>query len=147
MITGNAKATIARRHHHLLSSRTERWPGPALLLGMMMLAEPRRMTAKVITPSRDNLAIGDLVAKATRRGTLRVIVDLKIDPLGPPSRDGIARLQDQVLQELAGTDHRVLRRSTTAPFMGMETPADALRHLAASTHVVGVREDMVLRPQ
>ena len=71
MNPGNAKATKARRDHHLLSSRTGRWPGPALLLGMMLLAEPRRTAAKAITPSRDNLAaIGDLVAKATHRATL-----------------------------------------------------------------------------
>ena len=75
------------------------------------------------------------------RGTLRVIVELKIDPLGPPSRDESLDSQDQVLRLAAPA------RTTACfvdprrpPFMGMETSADALRHhKPASTHcVVGV---------
>ena len=52
-----------------------------------------------------------------------------------------------MLQELTGTGHRVLRRFTTIPFMAIEAAPDALRRLAASPHVAGLREDMVLRPQ
>ena len=91
--------------------------------------------------------VDDLIAKAARQGALRVIVELKIDPPGPPTREAIARAQDRVLQELAGTSHRVLRRFATIPFMGLEVTADALRRLGGSAHVGGVREDMVLRPQ
>jgi hypothetical protein len=90
--------------------------------------------------------LDDLVAKAARHGTLRVIVHLKCDGPSPPGRDAIARAQDLVLEELAGTGHRVLRRFTTIPFLGLEATPDALRRLGASPHVIGIREDVVLRP-
>ena len=86
--------------------------------------------------------IDELVAKAARQGPLRVIVELKLDPPGPPTREAIARAQDHVLQELAGTDHRVLRRFTTIPFMGIEMSENALRRLGGSARVAGVREDV-----
>ena len=89
----------------------------------------------------------DLIAKAVCQGPLRVIVQLKIDPPGPPSPEAIAEAQDRVLQELTGTSHRVLRRVTTTPFMGMETSADALGRLGASAHVAGVREGRPRKPR
>jgi hypothetical protein len=116
--------------------------GLALLLGITLLTGAETAAAQTAPPT-----IEELVAKATRQGTLRVIVELKIDPPGPPSPEAIGQAQDHVLQELAGTGHRVLRRFTTIPFMGVEVSADALRRLGGSVHVAGVREDMVLRPQ
>jgi hypothetical protein len=89
----------------------------------------------------------ELIAKAVRQETLRVIVELKVDSPAPQSREAITEAQDRVLAELAGTNHRVLRRFTTIPFIGLEVSADALRRLAASARVAGIREDMVLRPQ
>jgi hypothetical protein len=46
-----------------------------------------------------------------------------------------------------GTNHRVLRRFTTIPFLGLAVSADALRRLAGSLFVGGIREDTMLRPQ
>ena len=115
--------------------------GLALLLGITLLTGAETAAAQMVPTT-----IEELVAKAARQGTLRVIVEVKIDPPGPPSREAIAEAQDHVLQELAGTSHRVLRRFTTVPFMGMETSADALRRLGASAHVAGIRQDMVLKP-
>ena len=117
--------------------------GMAVLLGIALLVEAGTAAAQAAVPS----TIDDLIAKATRQGSLRVIVEVKIDASGPPTLETIAQAQDRVLQELAGTTHRVLRRFTTIPFIGMETSADSLRRLGASAHVAGVREDMVLRPQ
>ncbi|HWC02463.1 MAG TPA: hypothetical protein VHF87_06815 [Methylomirabilota bacterium] len=91
--------------------------------------------------------IDELIAKAARQGTLRVIVEVKPVSPGPATADAIAQAQDDVLQELAGTGHRVLRRFTTIPFLGLEVTADALRRLGASARVGAIREDMVLRPQ
>jgi hypothetical protein len=91
--------------------------------------------------------IDDLVAKAARQGTLRVIVELKMDPPGPPTPEAIARAQDLLLQELSGTSHHVLRRFATIPFLSLEATAEALRRLAGSALVAGIREDRVLRPQ
>ena len=89
----------------------------------------------------------ELLAKAARQGSLRVIVEVQPDGPAPPTREAIAQAQDRVLLELAGTDHRVLRRFATVPFLGLAVSADALRRLAGSLFVAGIREDMVLRPQ
>jgi hypothetical protein len=105
---------------------------------MVLLAGPA--AAQVAVPSTE-----ELIAKAAREGPLRVIVELRADS-GPPSRESIAAAQDLVLQELAGTSHRVIRRFTTIPFLALEASVDALRRLAASPRVAGVREDQVLRP-
>jgi hypothetical protein len=123
-------------------SRSRSWAGPTLLFGMMLLAAPGRAAAQATAPSME-----DLIGKAERQGTMRVIVELKMDLSGPPTRESIAAAQDLVIQELAGTNHRVLRRFTTIPFLGLEVSADALRRLPGSAHVAGIREDMVLRPQ
>jgi hypothetical protein len=127
---------------HFRPSGSGGWPGPTLLFGMMLLAAPGRAAAQATAPSME-----DLIGKAERHGTLRVIVELKIDSSGPPTRESIAAAQDLVTEELAGTSHRVLRRFTTIPFLGLEVSADALRRLPGSAHVAGIREDMVLRPQ
>jgi hypothetical protein len=121
--------------------RSGGWPGPTLLFGMMLLAAPGRAAAQATAPSMD-----DLIAKAERQGTLRVIVELKIDPSGSPSAAAIAEVQDRVLGELAGTNHRVLRRFTTIPFIGLEASADALRRLGGSPSVAGIREDRLRAP-
>jgi hypothetical protein len=118
-------------------------PSAMLMLGITVLAAASTAAAQGI-PS---VSLDDLVEKASRQGVLRVIVELKVDPPGPPSPETIARAQDHVLLELAGTGHRVLRRFRTIPFIGLEVTADALRRLGGSAHVAGVREDMVLRPQ
>jgi len=88
----------------------------------------------------------DLIAKAERQGTLRVIVELKLDPSGTPDRAAIAEAQDLVVAELSGTNHRVLRRFTTVPFIGLEVSPDALRRLRQSPRVIGIREDRLRAP-
>jgi hypothetical protein len=123
------------------SSRAATWPGPALLIGMMLLAAPGRATAQVTA------TFDELVAKAERQGTLRVIVELKVDSTGPPTGAAIADAQDRLLAELGGTSHRLIRRFSTVPFIALEVSPDALRRLAASPRVSGISEDTVLRPQ
>jgi hypothetical protein len=112
------------------------------LLGITLLTVAWTAVAQT-SPS----TIDDLVAKASRQGTLRVIVELKMDPPRPSSREAIAQTQDLLLQELTSTSHRVLRRFATIPFLGLEVTPEALRRLGESAHVAGVREDMVRRPQ
>jgi hypothetical protein len=116
----------------------------ARVLGVILLAAGWTATAAQTLPS---MTIDDLIAKATRPGTLRVIVEIRVDPSGPPSREAVAQEQDRLLQELSGTGHRVLRRFATIPFISLEVAPDALRRLATSIHVAGVREDMVRQPQ
>jgi hypothetical protein len=109
---------------------------------MVLLAVPTPASAQAATPS-----IEDLIAKAAREGSLRVIVELRTDPSGPSTRESIVAAQDLVIQELAGTGYRVLRRFTTIPFLGLAVSADALRRLARSPRVGRITEDMVLQPQ
>jgi hypothetical protein len=91
--------------------------------------------------------LDDLLVKAAQRGTIRVIVKIRLEAPGAPTPEAIALGQDLVLQELAGTGHRVHRRYTTIPFLSLEVTADALRRLGASGRVAGIREERVLRPQ
>jgi hypothetical protein len=111
-------------------------------LGITFLAVASTTVAQAPPPSVD-----DLVAKAARQGTLRVIVEVKIAPPGPPSREAIAHAQELLLQELVGTSHRVIRRFDTIPFFGLEVTADALRRLGGSALVASIREDRLRMPQ
>jgi hypothetical protein len=121
---------------------SRRWP-PGLWLGLLLLLAARTAAAaQTVPPTYD-----ELLAKAARQGTLRVIVEVLPDGPPPPTREAIAQAQDRVLQELAGTDHRVIRRFATIPFLGLQVSPDALRRLTGSLFVAGIREDMVLRPQ
>jgi hypothetical protein len=118
--------------------------GSILLLAILLVsaARPGPASGQAGPPSLD-----DLIAKAARQGSIRVIVEVRPEAGGPPSPEAIAQAQDLVLQELTGTDHRVLRRYRTVPFLSLTVSTDALRRLAGSLFVSGIREDTVLRPQ
>ena len=113
-----------------------------LALGIVLLA-PSPIRASQAPPS----GLDDLIDKATRQGALRVIVEVLPEGPAPHSREAIAKAQDLVIQELGGTTHRILRRYTTIPFMGLAVSADALRRLGGSLYVGSIREDTLLRPQ
>jgi hypothetical protein len=140
MMTKSRRAHEQRRDRR--PSTPGGWPGPGLLVGLLLLAAPGRAPAQVLTP-----AVEELIATAEREGALRVIVELKLDASGAAGRQAIIDAQDRVLAELAGTTHRVVRRFTTVPFLALEVSADALRRLAGSPLVAGIREDRALRPQ
>lgn len=122
------------------SRRRPRGAGAAPALLIALLAGAWSVSAQTPQPSID-----ELVAKAARQGSLRVVVELRIDAPGPPSREAIAQTQDLVLQELAGTSHRVIGRFATIPFLGLIVSAEALQRLAGSLFVAGIREDLVMR--
>ena len=103
---------------------------------LLMVAGAGAAPAQIDPPSID-----ELVAKAARQGTLRVIVEVLPDGSAPYTSEAIAQAQDRVLQELAGTSHRVIRRYATIPFLGLTVSVDALRRLAGSRSVGGLRED------
>jgi hypothetical protein len=109
---------------------------------MLLLAAPGPTAGQVTVPTID-----ELIAKAERQGTLRVIVELTLDSTASPTGATIADAQDRLLAELGGTSHRLIRRFSTVPFIALEVSADALRRLAGSPRVAGIREDQVLRPQ
>jgi hypothetical protein len=92
-------------------------------------------------------SLDELLAKAAQQGTLRVIVEVRTGAPGVPTPEAIARAQDLVLQELAGTGHRVLRRYATVPLLSLEVTSDALRRLGGSARVARIREDRLRTPR
>lgn len=121
--------------------------GNRTLQGLAGLGTLAALTAVLAAAQAAPTPVEELIGRATRDGTVRVIVEVRPDAGTPPTPDAIRAAQDRVLQELAGVDHRVLRRYRTIPFLTLAASADALRRLAASPWVAGIREDLVRRPQ
>jgi len=79
-----------------------------------------------------------LLAKAQKEGTVLVIVEINLDAR-PDERDR-DKLKDQLLTQLAGTTHKVIRRLGDLPSIGLEVGPDALAILAGSELVLKVTE-------
>lgn len=97
----------------------------------------------------------DLVAAAQRDGTVRVIV--RVAPAVQPEglvtaavaqlqRQAIAGAQDLLVQRLAGTNARVIRRFQTIPFVAFELDAAALTALTLTPGVTAIEEDRLASP-
>jgi hypothetical protein len=82
-----------------------------------------------------------LLARAETEGSVRVIVELSVEP------NSIGSAQDLVVQSLQGTRHRVTRRYQMVPLLGLEVSPEALRRLARLPAVRNIQEDQVLTPQ
>jgi hypothetical protein len=134
-VRGSASVRTARRRR-----AASIWPARSLLVGIALLRAVEAGSAQTAPPTYD-----ELIAKAARQGTLRVIVEVLPDGPAPPTREAIAQAQERVIQELSGTEHRVLRRFATIPFLGLLVSPEALRRLTGSLFVAGIREDIVLR--
>ncbi|HYS17022.1 MAG TPA: hypothetical protein VET45_08890 [Candidatus Binatia bacterium] len=84
------------------------------------------------------------VRAATRGGTLRVLVELRVPPADPAA---LQSTQDEVLRGLAGTGTRLARRYATAPLLALEIDADALARLEVMPALVmRVRADKLIPP-
>lgn len=93
------------------------------------------------------LVPAEVAHKAQTEGAARVIVqlDVVIQPEGNldstravlAQRQAIATTQSQVLAELAGTSHRLVRQFETIPFLALEVALDALAALERSAWVGG----------
>jgi hypothetical protein len=92
--------------------------------------------------------------KVQAEGVVRVIVGLDVpwEPEGKLSpqavltqRQAIAKAQDALLAELAGTTHRVTGRYETVPGLGLEVGPDAIAVLEHSARVLNVTEDRPLK--
>ena len=98
-----------------------------------------------------------LYDKASREGSVRVIVQLRVNArpegeLASPEavtsqRQAIAAAQSVVLRELAGTSYRAVRTYETIPFLALEVSSGALQALEGSALVVGMEEDRLESPQ
>jgi subtilisin len=98
----------------------------------------------------------ELVLKAQREGTVRVIVHIK-EPFQPEGRlkklvdvasqrEGIAVAQDQLIKELRQTRHRIFHRFQTIPFVAMEAGVQTLAMLEQSGHAISIEEDRLSLP-
>lgn len=92
----------------------------------------------------DRPVIDPDVRAATRGGTLRVLVELRVPPADPAA---LQSTQDEVLRGLAGTGARLARRYATAPLLALEIDADALARLEVMPALVmRVRADKLIPP-
>ena len=83
----------------------------------------------------------DLNAKAEAQGSIRVIVELRVD------ERGVAAAGEAILRGLAGTRYRLIRQFTAIPFLALDVSSEALRRLASLSEVVSVQEDRIHAPQ
>ena len=83
----------------------------------------------------------ELLARAERENTVRVIVELQ------GGREEIQASEVLVLRALDGTHYRVTRRYKSVPFLALEVSAEALRRLAHSPGVRLIQEDHAVPPQ
>lgn len=137
-----------------------RWPtqwcysrhGPLLFLGtglsVMLVA---------VGSAAGGVVAEELYRKASSLGSVRVIVQLRVDArsegeLNSPEavasqRQAIATAQALILRELAGTSYRVVRTYETIPFLALDVSLGALQALDESALVMGVEEDRLASPQ
>ena len=95
-----------------------------------------------------------LYVEAMERGSVRVIVHLRVEsvseeqPGGAERRwEAIVQAREALLRELASTSYRVTRVYDTIPFVALEVWPDAWRVIERSALVIGVEEDKLRSPQ
>jgi hypothetical protein len=84
----------------------------------------------------------ELLAKARERGTVRVIVQLRV-----PSGADPEAVKTAVLGEIAPSRHRVVRELRGLPTLALDASEETLRLLSASSNILHVQEDVLERPQ
>jgi hypothetical protein len=95
-----------------------------------------------------------LYVEAMERGSVRVIVHLRVESVSEEQaggaerrREAIVQAREALLRELASTSFRVTRVYDTIPFVALEIWPDAWRVLERSVLVVEVEEDKLSSPQ
>lgn len=89
----------------------------------------------------------ELFAKARAEGAVRVIVQMRFSRAAGESREqAIRSARDTLLGQLAGAPHKVLRSYDSIPSVVLEVAVDGLNVLRASSQVIQVSEDRLLRP-
>ncbi len=97
-----------------------------------------------------------LISKAEASGPVRVIVGLRssFQPEGTLSdsqavqsqHKAIAQAQEQLLNQMSAFTVQALKKFETIPFIGMQTDAAGLAHLANSPDVATIEEDIAVPP-
>jgi hypothetical protein len=109
----------------------------SVLMGILILTA----VAATAGPSAD-VVPPELLEKARARGSVRVIVEVKLTEAADEAPEQVKRA---LLAELAGTRHRLIRALPGLSAIAIEASPEALRALAASPRVDRVTEDR-LRP-
>lgn len=92
----------------------------------------------------DRPVIDPDVRAVTRRGTARILVELRVPPTDPSA---LRNAQDEVLRRLTGTGTRLARRYATTPLLALEIDAAALARLEEMHELVTrVRADRIVPP-
>lgn len=121
----------------------------AAVVAMLLITAPAAHAADTNAP---------LLAKADATGSIRLIVQLKIDTYTPESklastqavsaqRQAIAQAQQQLLAKLA-TSYQLtaVKGFATIPYMALQINAAGLRALLADPAVVSIQEDIPVPP-
>ena len=96
--------------------------------------------------------LSQLLRKAEREGSVRVIVRLRTDfvPEGRLDRPEVADQRDEIQaaraglrEDLRGTNHQVVREFETVPFVALEASPRALGAAQRSPRVADITEDRV----
>ncbi len=96
---------------------------------------------------QENIVSDEILAKARRNGSVRVIVQLRIAAGSDDTREQrIDAAQQGLLRELAAVAHRVVRSFTAVPMIALEASSDALHVLNRSSHVLRVDDDGLAAP-
>ena len=116
-----------------------------------LIAVDSTFAANIDSSGPNAVAPQELIDKARVSGSVRVIVQLaeSVQPEGRlanirakrQQRRQIAAAQSGLLSELTGTNHRVLSRYQTIPFVALEATPSTLQALERSSKVVSVQED------
>jgi hypothetical protein len=85
-----------------------------------------------------------LLAKARARGTVVVIVTLRVPEAVSPA--SIAAVKESLLAEISAAPHRVVRELAGLPQITLEASEDALRLLGASPSVLRIAESIPQPP-
>lgn len=92
----------------------------------------------------DRPVIDPDVRAATRAGTARILVELRVSLTDPTA---LRNAQDEVLRRLTGTGTRLARRYATTPLLALEIDAAALARLEEMHELVTrVRADRIVPP-
>ena len=103
--------------------------------------------AAAVDPGPGSTAVvpAELLDKARRDGSVRVVVNLRVR--SGPTEEAVRTAREAVFGDLGTAPYRVVRQYATIPAIALVASTDALIRLAGSAHVTSVQEDIPLEPK
>lgn len=117
--------------------------------------EPQKINEKIFVQNSRSTSSDELIEKARRNGSARVIIGLRGDfqTAGELSssaqkrrRNEIKQAQNGLLAELSGYNVAGVKRFDFIPFLAVEADAAALEKIKAAPQVVSIYEDRLVQP-